>query len=222
MLHPDITIEPELREKCPQLQAGCLIAQVQVAPASPRLLQEMERACEEASRSLAIEDISRLPRIRSAREAYKATGKKPGRYRPSAEALLRRVVSGKGLYRISNVVDVINLCSLTTHYSIGGYDTGSIAGPITMGIGREGEPYEAIARGALNIAGLPVLRDEQGAFGSPTSDSSRAMIRVRDESVRILLVYFNFGGHQGLDAVLEDTATLLETHCAGKEIEVWI
>lgn len=214
----EITILPELRHKCPQLQLGCLQAQVQPAPSAAALLRQMEEACNRISTSLEMEAISRLPHIRSAREAYKATGKKPGRYRPSAEALLRRVVSGKGLYPINNVVDVINYCSITTHYSIGGYDAARIDGPVTLGIGREGEPYDAIARGELNIAGLPVLRDRQGAFGGPTSDSTRTMIR--EESRHVLLVFFNFGGHEGLARALDDAAAMARAHCRGEHIEI--
>ncbi len=216
----EITIGPELRRKCPRLQLGCLSTEVQVAPSPPELLEEIERACHRIAGSLKMDDISSLPHIRSTREAYKGTGKKPGRYRPSAEALLRRVVSGKGLYQINNVVEVINLFSITTHYSIGGYDAEQITGKVNAGIGREGEPYEAIARGQLNIAGLPVLRDERSAFGTPTSDSTRTM--VRGETRRLLLVFFNFGGHAGLAEVLEDAARLIAAHCKGKNAEIWL
>ena len=218
MPHIEICILPELRQKCSQLQLGYLSAEVQIAPSSSDLLHEIEEACSRISSSLPIDDISSLPRIRSTRDAYKATGKKPGRYRPSAEALLRRVVSGKGLYHINNVVDVINLCSITSHYSIGGYDADQIEGSVTMGIGRENEPYEAIARGPLNIAGLPVLRDERGAFGSPTSDSARTM--ARNGTNRILLLFFNFGGHEALHTVLEEAAALIEKHCQGQNIDI--
>ena len=87
-----------------------------------------------------------------------------------------------------------------------------------MGVGREKEPYEAIARGPLNIAGLPVLRDERGAFGSPTSDSTRTM--ARNETNRILLLFFNFGGHEGLHTVLEEAAGLIGKHCQGQKIDI--
>lgn len=220
MPHIKIIIKPELRQKCPQLQLGCLSAQVQVAPSSPALLHEIDQACSRISRTLELEDISSFPHIHSTREAYKATGKKPGRYRPSAEALLRRVVSGKGLYQINNVVDVINLCSIISQYSIGGYDASQIIGQVTMGIGQKGEPYEAIARGALNIAGLPVLRDEQGAFGSPTSDSTRTM--ARKQTRELLLVFFNFGRHDGLVETLRAAVALFETHCNGQKTETWL
>lgn len=212
-----ITFSSEIHEKLPALRLGCLWAEVEVQPSGPLLLQLIDEACSQISGKLAIDTISSLPVIRSAREGYKATGKKPGRYRPSAEALLRRVVSGKGLYQISNVVDVINLTSITTHYSIGGYDAGQLRGPVELGIGQEGEPYQAIARGELNIGGLPALRDAQGAFGSPTSDSERSSIQTHSRFV--VLVFFDFGGHAGLMQKLLDTELLLAQHCSGSAFE---
>ena len=130
------------------------------------------------------------------------------------------MLSGKGLYYINNVVDVINLCSIITQYSIGGYDADHIRGKVTMGIGRGGEPYEAIARGPLNIAGLPVLRDKLGAFGSPTSDSVRTM--VRNDTSYLFLAFFNFAGHERLEEALQQAAGLLATHCRGKNTEIWL
>lgn len=215
-----ISFTPDIRAKCPSLQLGCLAASVEVRHSGPALLELMDEACGRISQELELDAISSLPVIRAAREAYKACGKKPGRYRPSAEALLRRVVSSKGLYQINNVVEVINYCSITAHYSIGGYDAGRIDGPVEMGIGREGEPYEAIARGELNIAGLPVLRDSMGPFGSPTSDSERTSIQ--EHSQAIWLVFFDFGGSPALRESLLSAQSLLEQHCSGSAFQIKI
>ncbi len=212
-----ITFTPGIRASCPAIHLGCLWGRVEVRPSGPALLGLIDEACRRIGAELEIGAISSLPLIRQAREAYKACGKKPGRYRPSAEALLRRVVSGKGLYQINNVVDVINYTSITTCYSIGGYDCGRVDGAVELGIGREGEPYQAIARGELNIAGLPALRDRQGAFGSPTSDSERTSIQ--EYSREIALVFFDFGGNHGLEECLAHTQALLERHCSGSTFE---
>src|SRR5690606_6697174 len=126
--------------------------------------------------------------IAAARRAYKAFGKDPSRYRPAAEALMRRVALGKGMYRVNNVVDTSNLVSMTTGISIGAYGAGTLRPPLTFRKGREGELYEGIGRGSLNIADLPVLADEAGAFGSPTSDSARSMITP--ETMGVLMVLF--------------------------------
>ena len=61
----------------------------------------------------------------------------------------------------------------------GGFDAGKIVGDtLVLGIGREGEAYEGIGRGPLNIAGLPVYRDNQGGIGTPTSDHERTKLTL--------------------------------------------
>lgn len=222
IFHPKMEIEiaPVIREKVPNLQLGCVQIKVTVEPSGESLLQEMDEYSRRIAAELQLEEISRLERVRSTREAYKALGKKPGRYRPSAEALLRRVVSGKGLYRINNVVDLLNLISIDTHFSIGGYDADHMEGKATLDVGQENEPYQAIARGQLNIGRLPCLRDTRGAFGTPTSDSERT--RVRETTTNFLMVFFNFGGHPGLEDCCRDAQDLLERFCHGRHGKSWL
>ena len=154
----------------PDLTLSCIECDVSVSEDNEALWLETEQKTSEIASGLKIEDISLLPAISASRKAYRACGKDPARYRLSAEALLRRVVSGKGLYRVNNVVDLLNLVSISTGFSIGGYDADKILGDVVFGVGKENELYEGIGRGALNIASLPVFRDEIGAFGTPTRD----------------------------------------------------
>jgi DNA/RNA-binding domain of Phe-tRNA-synthetase-like protein len=104
--------------------------------------------------------------------------------------LLRRVFKGKGLYQVNNVVDLLNLTSVKSGFSIGGYDVGKIEGEIQLSIGKAGEPYKAIGRGELNIEFLPTFRDQKGPFGSPTSDSVRTMITPKTEQFLMRFLYW--------------------------------
>lgn len=212
----DITISPELKNKCPSLRLGCIEADVEVTVSSEDLLSEINFRIEQISRSLIIEEISNLPAISVSRKSYKACGKDPARYRLSAEALLRRIVSGKGLYQISNVVDQLNLVSITSGFSIGGYDVSQIHGNITFGIGHAEEPYCGIGKGELNIENLPVFRDEFGAFGTPTSDSQRT--EVNDQTRRFLMILIDFGGDGQLNEAMEYSVSLLKKYCQAEEL----
>lgn len=213
-----ICISPEIKNCCPTLRLGCIEANVLVKESSSELLAEMESRIRHMSESLSIESISKIPAIASSRKAYKACGKDPARYRLSAEALLRRVVSGKGLYQINNVVDQLNLVSISTGFSIGGYDADRIQGDVIFGIGRSDEPYFGIGRGELNIEYLPVFRDAIGAFGTPTSDSSRT--GVTDETKRFLMVIIDFGGDALLDEAVRLAELYLSTYCNAGQIEI--
>ena len=198
------------------LRLGCIEADVKVAESSEALWTEINFRIEQFRKSLMIEDISSIPAIKLSRKAYKACGKDPARYRLSAEALLRRVVSGKGLYEISNVVDQLNLVSITSGFSIGGYDANQIQGDISFGIGRTGEPYTGIGKGELNIENLPVFRDELGAFGTPTSDSQRT--EVTSQTKRFLMILIDFGGDDQLNEALQYSVSLLKKYCQAEEI----
>ncbi len=128
------------------------------------------------------------PRNGPARTLYRAVGIDPTKHRPSSEALLRRVLSGKPLYRVNTVVDAANFWSLGAALPVGLYDADHLDGSILASLGGEGEGYEGIGKGWINLERRLMLRDEAGPFGNPSSDSWRA--RVRDETRRILFVIF--------------------------------
>ncbi|MEO1258812.1 MAG: phenylalanine--tRNA ligase beta subunit-related protein [Bacteroidota bacterium] len=214
---PAITIDKILKDACPDLQIGALLIRVRVAPAGPDLLQEIQKVTTERSAAMAVEEIAKIPALSATRLAYKTLGKDPSRYRPSAEALLRRVVKGKGLYQVNNVVDVLNMVSVNSGFSIGGFDFDKISGDLQAGRGVAGEPYEAIGRGVLNIEGLPVLRDAIGAFGTPTSDCTRTMV-VKDTTT-FLAVILDFSKGDELEKALEEMEKLLVKYASGEMIE---
>ena len=90
-------------------------------------------------------------------------------------------------------MDCINLISVKTGYSIGGFDRDSIIGnSLELGIGKAGEEFYAIGRGLLNIEGLPVYRDEKGPIGTPTSDHERTKISLNTH--HLVLIVNGFDG----------------------------
>ena len=158
-----------------------------------------------------MEDIKHQPVIFATREAYKRCGKDPGRYRPSAEALRRRLMRGIPLYQIDTLVDLINLVSLRTGHSIGGFDADKIQGThLELGIGKAGEPFEGIGRDVLNIEGLPVYRDSFGGIGTPTSDHERTKMDL--ETTHILAIVNGYNGKEGLREAAEMIQTLLRNY----------
>lgn len=215
----DVTIDPALTVAAPGLVLGCVAATVANTGHDPGLWARIDAVAERLVADLSVEDIAALPAVAAQRAAYRALGKDPSRYRGSAEALLRRVAQGKGLYRVNTLVDLNNLLSLETGDPLGCYDRDRLEPPLRLRAGRAGEGYPGIGKGEINIADLPVLADRQGPFGSPTSDSRRAAVGA--ETRHILLVVFAFGGGAGLEAALEKAAALLERHARGREIETW-
>jgi DNA/RNA-binding domain of Phe-tRNA-synthetase-like protein len=160
------------------------------------------------------------PRILATRAGYKALGKDPARYRGSAEALLRRLLSGKSFPQINAVVDIINLVSVESRLPIGLYDLDNVKGSIVFRAGRSGETYKGIGKYHLNLEDLPVFADEAGPHGSPTSDSERTM--VTPATTRVAAILISFGGAEGLEASCQRMAALLQKHAAGHDIRFGI
>lgn len=217
---PEIFIQPALKALVPDLALGCISADVLVAKHNEALWREIDQHITHLPATVKPEQINSVPQIAAMRSAYKALGKDPSRYRGSAEALLRRVLSGKGLYLINSVVDINNLVSLESLNPAGTYDVEKITPPIELRIGAAGESYKGIGKDLINIESLPVFADAAGAFGSPTSDSERAMVRL--ETRKILMVVFSFTGPEGLACWAERASELLGRYCGGEGIETFL
>ena len=218
-INPDITlsIDPELKQRAPNLKLGVVLASVVVEPKNDSLWLELSKAGAAAAQALGSEGaLASTPAIAAAREAYKACGKEPSRYRVSSEALIRRVINGKSLYRINSVVDVDNLISIESRNSVGVYDFDKIQGEAIFRIGKPGENYNGIGKETINIEGLPVFSDNLGPFGSPTSDSQRSM--VTQDTRKIMLVIIAFGGDLELSKHIARTEEKLTEYASAREI----
>jgi len=215
-----IFFQKELLEKIPSIRLGCIQCKVEVLPSDDKIKKLSKEIITQIQSELTVETISLKPTIKSTKEAYRKLGKDPSRYRPSAEALTRRIVKGNDLYNVNNVVDLLNLVSLESGFSIGGYDLDKIDGPIEFGIGRPDEPFQAIGRGNLNIENLPLFRDATGAFGSPTSDSIRTM--VTDRTTSFLMILIDFNNHGELMHFMEKSVELLEKYASATSFETKI
>ena len=201
-----IIVSQEIESVCPAFVGAAVEAQVVNTPYSKELWDEIHAQEDRFRQELTTESLKDLPSIAATRRVYKACGKDPSRYRPASEQLIRRMLQGKELYQIDTLVDLINLASIAYGYSIGGFDADKFVGDtLTLGVGREGEPYEGIGRGMLNIAGLPVYRDAEGGVGTPTSDHERTKMTL---STTHLVVLIN--GYDGNEQRVADNARFIQ------------
>src|SRR5216683_1572475 len=215
-----ITIDAKLKAKCPRTALACLTASVQPGPSPVALLAEMNQRELEIQELPFPRGVLESPQVETVRKAYKSLGKDPARYRGSAEALLRRIVAGKGFPQINAVVDVINLVSLESRLPVGLYDLRHVTGEIVFRAGRAGETYKGIGKYDLNLEGLPLFADTAGPHGSATSDSERTMVTAATKEV--LAVIVSFGGTEGLDRWAQRMSALLMRHAAGQDVEIQI
>ena len=196
---------------------GGFVVDVRVSEPDKALLDLLDDEVKKLEQQHTAETIRELSTVKANKNAYRTLGKDPNRYRPAAESLLRRVANGKGLYHINNVVDILNLISVKTGFSICGYNYDAVKGNVVMGIGEENEPYQGIGRGDVNIEKLPVFRDDEGAFGNPTSDSTRTM--VTDDTTKFLMIIIGFEGQEPVNKALDEASVLLQKYASGNEVE---
>jgi DNA/RNA-binding domain of Phe-tRNA-synthetase-like protein len=212
----NITIDAKLKAKWPRTALACVTARVQPGPSPVPLLGEMNQRELEIQELPFPRGVLESPQIVATRAAYKALGKDPARYRGSAEALLRRMVAGKGFPQINSVVDVINLVSVESRLPVGLYDLAHVTGEIVFRAGRAGETYKGIGKYDLNLEGLPIFCDVAGPHGSPTSDSERTMVTAATKEV--LAVIVSFGGAENLERWSQRLGALLQQHASGTEL----
>lgn len=214
----EVKISDKIKEVCPNVILGCIQANVKVEASSESLLKEIDDYCEDIIKKISLEDIASLTRIKDAREVYKKLGKAPSKYRVSSEALMRRILQKKGIYKINNIVEINNLISLKSNFAVGSYNVENIQSPICLTVGEEGEKYKGIGKDLINIGNLPVLSDSLSTFGSPTSDSERAMIT--NEVNEIIMFIYSFSGKAEVDRYLNYAKELLQKYGEAKNISI--
>jgi DNA/RNA-binding domain of Phe-tRNA-synthetase-like protein len=178
---PGISVDPSIADIVRPLSA--YLSPVLVTPHEVRLDAALADAAERLRTSVEASEITA-----SVRSMYKRVGLDPTRYRPSSEALLRRVRRGDALPRVNSLVDVINWCSVESQLPFGLYDASRITGPVVLRLGQDGESYPGIRKDDVHVGGRLVLADDLGAFGNPSSDSDRT--KVTDATTQALVVIF--------------------------------
>lgn len=214
----DVAFSEEFKALAPDYRMLQIEADVTGSETPDALTAEITQLADSMRQVMKIADINRRPGIAATRAAYKRFGKDPNRYRPSQEQMSRRILKGLGLYVVNNLADAGNLLSLKCGCSLGVFDRDKIQGDtITLGRGRHDEPYTGIGRGDLNIENLPVIRDNAGGIGTPTSDNERTAV---DTSTRHILITVNiYGGSDMDDAEIDAEARrLLAGYCSAEDI----
>lgn len=213
-----IKVDNRILEVCPAMRVGVVAATVVNSDTGDELWHELEQAATDIVSTYQLLEINRRPAIAAARKLYKAFGKDPGRYRVASEALCRRIIRGLGLYRTTTLIDLVNLVSIKSGYPIGGFDADKIVGDtLTLGIGEPGEQYNGIGRGALNIEGMPVYRDDLGAMATPTSDEER--IKFSPATRHIQLNINAFDTEMPLEQTIDWTVGLLRKYASATDIQ---
>jgi DNA/RNA-binding domain of Phe-tRNA-synthetase-like protein len=182
-----LQLDVGLHERIPGIKFGTVtINGVHVREKDEQLWNLIEELSQNLTHEYSLDRLSENERIGAVRGLQKAFGFDPTRYRPSSEALLRRVLKGLGLYQINTAVDVNNFCSLEFLLPMCIYDLQHIKGQPRVRIGEPGEQYPGIGRQIFQMENKLVIADDDGIIGNTVSDSERT--KVTTSTTDMLLV----------------------------------
>jgi DNA/RNA-binding domain of Phe-tRNA-synthetase-like protein len=163
-------------------------AELELVDGSEEQLAELRRRTAESTRErLDLKSLSAEPTVAALRKLFRDAGTDPTRYRPSSEALLRRVLKGDELPVISSFVDINNCLSAELAVPCCVMAEGTFGPPLSFRSGRAGESYQSL-RGPFNLEGRPLLCDGDGPLDTPITGNER--VKVTADTRRAWLVAY--------------------------------
>jgi DNA/RNA-binding domain of Phe-tRNA-synthetase-like protein len=156
---------------------------------------------------LELSKLAAHPTVAAMRRLFRAAGTDPTRYRPSSEALLRRLLKGDELPAILPFVDINNCLSALLAVPCCVMAEGTFEGPYELRSGRPDESYESL-RGPFKLDGRPLLLDARGPCDSPITGSQR--VKVDADTARCTLVAYLPHDIVALDTAQRTLEQLLE------------
>lgn len=175
----EIQLSSEIIAKIPHFKLGIIEYKNITVGDSPQMVKgRLQLFQESIFFDLEDQDVTDLPGIKEWRKIFKTFGKDPNRYRHSAEALFRRVQKQNYLSPFQSAIDINNFFSLQYQVPIGIYDLDQLKGSVMLQIGQEGEEYLGLNGRMNSLYRLIISSDQQGAFGSPFVDSTRAPVSL--------------------------------------------
>ncbi|MBG9772978.1 B3/4 domain-containing protein [Brevibacillus laterosporus] len=184
-----ITIDATLLEKLPGFSLGMIHYSGMSLSSSPKMLMgRMNYFIESLRIEHSLETMKNIPNLSYWRAGFKALGIDPSRYRPSSEALLRRILQGNPFHWVNSAVDINNFLSIMHFLPFGLYDVHKLQLPIRCQLGTENDVYSALNGRDVTMNGKIILADGNGAFGSLIVDSLRTSVST--DSTELLQIIF--------------------------------
>ncbi|MDN7243414.1 phenylalanine--tRNA ligase beta subunit-related protein [Planococcus sp. N028] len=185
----EIQIDPEILKIFPDFKIGTIHYNNITVSESPQMLKgRLQLFQEQLYFDLEDKEITDFPGLLEWQLLWKALGADPSRYRPSAEALFRRIRKQNYIVPVHSGVDMNSFLSLQYEIPLGLYDADKISGAVEIAVGTEQDQYEGLNNRINTLTNILVSRDEQGAFGSPYVDSKRTM--VTEQTVNALHIFY--------------------------------
>ncbi|SDI83293.1 B3/B4 domain-containing protein [Natribacillus halophilus] len=184
-----ISLHPSLFQTVPTFKIGCISYTSVTIDTPPQELQgRIDLFQKTVELDLEEHPLTYYEGVKEWRQVFKQLGMDPGRYRPSHEALFRRLKQGKGFPSSdSSAIMLNNFFSAYYQIPIGLYDSDKLKESVEVRLGKETDEYEGLNGRINHMKGKLTNVDHQGAFGSPIVDSKRSAVTPETENILQLL-----------------------------------
>jgi DNA/RNA-binding domain of Phe-tRNA-synthetase-like protein len=185
-----ISIDEKLFQLLPDLKLGIIHYTKITVSESPQMLKgRLQLFQEQLFFELDTKPLTDFPGIKEWREAWKVFGADPNRYRPSAEALFRRIKKQNYLQSVHTAVDLNTFFSLQYEIPAGIYNLAKVVGDVQLTLGGEDDGYEGLNGRFNSMNHILQVKDDYSPFGSPYVDSVRtAVTEVTTDALHILFI----------------------------------
>ena len=215
-----LTIDKSVKAKWPSIAVGYAeIHGVKITKKHPEL-EELKVKTLTEFKDLDLESLNKMPEILSYRKMYKDMGVDWHSRRPSPEALLRRIIQGKGLYTVNTCVDAYNLIVIRNHVSIGAFDLDKVAFPTDLNIAQGGEKIRLLLdkKDTELERGEVAYFDRRGPYNLDFNYRDADRTKVTEETVNLVI---NIDGvyeisSEQIEKTLQETVEIIIRFCGGK------
>lgn len=219
--HPEIlSIDKDFKIKYPSVTIGlAIIKGVNIKKSDTKLEQEVDQFLS-TLQGLTTETINSYPAVLSYRRIYKETGIDWHSRRPSPEALLRRVATGKSLYNVNTCVDAYNLIVMKHSVSCGAFDYDKFKFPTVLRFAKKGEKILLLGDSEPTEykEGEVAYFDKVGGYNIDFNYRDAQRTKVTEQTKNILL---NVDGvydvtREKVERTLKESIDIILKYCGGK------
>ncbi|MCD6312970.1 MAG: hypothetical protein J7L79_04085 [Thaumarchaeota archaeon] len=186
-----LLVDEEIRERFPDLNV--LLTEIdglKVFPRSDELERFKEEVYERIRSRFTLDLLKDYPIIRAYRDFFWRIGIDPTKIRPASEALLRRILGGRGLPTINTLVDAYNLASAETCIALAAFDADKIEGDeLRMRLAGSGETFLGIGMDKPRIlkGGEIVISDSKRLIAIyPYRDADYSKVTLETKRVYLM------------------------------------
>ena len=149
-----------------------------------------EEVLREVKKKYSLESLKDVAIFRAYRDFFWTIGIDPTKIRPAAEALIRRILAGRPIPTINNVVDSYNVASIKTEIALAAFNRDELKGSLLMRTAEKGEMFLGIGMSQpmeLNGGEIVISDQEKLVAVYPYRDAERSRVSGTTRNLLILV-----------------------------------